>query len=154
MTSMLMPITVEQRRSTSRSEGKASLIVVKLEPLDVKATHKLTVIADVFKEFTNIMPPELPNTLPPHKGMDYRIKLEPQSGHLMAYESYKLNEIEQQYLMHENEMITKQEVVIMEMKSKALFPSLCSRMAQKGYPVREIKEVEEEEEEEEEEEVY
>ena len=44
---------------------------IKLEPLDEKAIHKPAMVANVLKEFTDVMPPELLKTLPPRRGVDH-----------------------------------------------------------------------------------
>ena len=43
----------------------------------MEATHELIVVVDVLKEFTDVMPPELSKILPPCRGVDHRIELEP-----------------------------------------------------------------------------
>ncbi|XP_064967007.1 uncharacterized protein LOC135613935 [Musa acuminata AAA Group] len=48
-----------------------------LEPLDEKAIHELAVVANVLKEFIDVIPLELPKTLLPHRGVDHHIELEP-----------------------------------------------------------------------------
>ena len=53
------------------------MAAVKLEPLDEEAIHEPVVVVNVLKEFTNVIPPELPKTLPPRRGMDHHIELEP-----------------------------------------------------------------------------
>ena len=52
------------------------MAAMKLELLDEKAIHEPTMVANVLKEFTDIMPLELPKTLPPCKGIDHYIELE------------------------------------------------------------------------------
>lgn len=48
----------------------------KLEPLDVEATYEYVMVANILKEFTDVMPLELPKTLSSRKGVDHRIELE------------------------------------------------------------------------------
>lgn len=50
---------------------------MKLEPHDIEVIHKPTIVANVLKEFTNVMPLELPKTLLPHRCVDHHIELEP-----------------------------------------------------------------------------
>ncbi|URD75452.1 hypothetical protein MUK42_08458 [Musa troglodytarum] len=54
-----------------------SLDDFQLEPLDVEITHEPTMVVDILKEFTDVMPLELLKALSPHKGVDHHIKLEP-----------------------------------------------------------------------------
>ena len=51
---------------------------VKLEPLDGEAIHEPTIVANILKEFTDIMPLELPETLPPCRGVDHYIEPKPE----------------------------------------------------------------------------
>lgn len=58
------------------SKGELTfMVIIKLEPLDVEATHELTVATNVLKEFIDLMLLELLKTLLPCRGIDYRIKL-------------------------------------------------------------------------------
>ena len=53
------------------------MATMKLESLDEEAIHEPIVVANVLKEFTDVMPPELLKNLPPHRGVDHYIELEP-----------------------------------------------------------------------------
>ena len=53
------------------------MVIIKLEQLDVEAIHEPAVVANVLKEFTDVMPPELLKTLSSCIGVDHHIKLEP-----------------------------------------------------------------------------
>ncbi|CAL9120466.1 unnamed protein product, partial [Musa textilis] len=50
---------------------------MKLETLDGGARKEPAAVANVLKEFEDVMPPELPKTLPPRRGVDHLIELEP-----------------------------------------------------------------------------
>ncbi|CAL9094390.1 unnamed protein product, partial [Musa textilis] len=50
---------------------------MKLETLDGEARKEPAAVANVLKEFEDVMPPELPKTLPPRRGVDHLIELEP-----------------------------------------------------------------------------
>lgn len=59
-------------------KGKLTFIAtVKLKPLDVKFGHELVTVAKVLKKFTDIMSLELLKTMPPPRGIDDLIELEP-----------------------------------------------------------------------------
>ena len=49
------------------------MAVVKLEPLYGEVVHESTMVANVLKEFTDIMPLKLPKTLPLRRGMYHHI---------------------------------------------------------------------------------
>ena len=53
------------------------MTAIKLEPLDKKAIHELVVVANVLKELTDVMTPELSKTLLPRRDVDHHIELEP-----------------------------------------------------------------------------
>nr|CAD1838547.1 unnamed protein product [Ananas comosus var. bracteatus] len=50
---------------------------LKLETGSRDETPTLPVVAKLLKEFKDVMPPELPKSLPPRRAVDYRIELEP-----------------------------------------------------------------------------
>lgn len=50
--------------------------IVKLESLDMEATHESIMATNVLKEFINVMSPEFLKTLSSHRGVDHRIELE------------------------------------------------------------------------------
>lgn len=50
---------------------------VKLKSLDMVTTQESGVVVNVLKELANVIPLKLSKTLPPHRGVDHRIKLEP-----------------------------------------------------------------------------
>ena len=53
------------------------MVAKKLELLDIEVTHEPVMVSDVLKEFTDVMLPELAKTLPPRRGVDHYIELEP-----------------------------------------------------------------------------
>ena len=52
------------------------MATIKLELLNEKVIYEPAVVANVLKEFIDVMPPELSKTLPPRRGVDHHIELE------------------------------------------------------------------------------
>ncbi|KAJ8512718.1 hypothetical protein OPV22_003152 [Ensete ventricosum] len=69
-------ISTLQLKKGVRKDELTFVAAVKLEPLDGEVIHEPAVVANVLKEFIDIMPPELPKTLPPRRGVDHNIELE------------------------------------------------------------------------------
>ncbi|KAJ8511859.1 hypothetical protein OPV22_002293 [Ensete ventricosum] len=50
---------------------------MKIKTPDGEAIQEPAIVANILKEFSDVMPTELPRTLPPRRGVDHRIELEP-----------------------------------------------------------------------------
>ncbi|KAJ8459552.1 hypothetical protein OPV22_032478 [Ensete ventricosum] len=58
-------------------KGESTFVAaMKLETLDGEVIQEHAVMANILKEFSDVMPTELPRTLPPRRGVDHRIELE------------------------------------------------------------------------------
>ncbi|KAJ8472311.1 hypothetical protein OPV22_026654 [Ensete ventricosum] len=58
--------------------GESTFIAaLKLETPDGEAIQELAIVVNILKEFSDVMPTELLRTLPPRRGVDHRIELEP-----------------------------------------------------------------------------
>ncbi|KAJ8459416.1 hypothetical protein OPV22_032342 [Ensete ventricosum] len=69
-------ISTFQLKKGVRKGESAFVAAMKLETLDGEAIQEPTIVANILKEFSDMMPMELPRTLPPCRGVDHRIELE------------------------------------------------------------------------------
>lgn len=71
-------ITINIRIEERGVKGKLIFVAaIKLESLEIETIQEPPIVANVLKEFVNIMPLVFLKTLSSHRGIDYRIKLEP-----------------------------------------------------------------------------
>ena len=70
-------ISTLQLKKGVRKGELTFVAAMKLEPLNEEAIQEPAVVANVLKEFKDVMPPELSKTLPPRRGVDHSIELEP-----------------------------------------------------------------------------
>ena len=69
-------ISTLQLKKGVRKGELTFVAIVKLEPLHEEANQEHAMVANVLTEFTDVIPLELPKTLPPRRGMNHHIELE------------------------------------------------------------------------------
>ncbi|XP_075670750.1 uncharacterized protein LOC142640510 [Castanea sativa] len=114
---MVSAMQVEHGLKKGEMTYLASLIKVKQD----KYVDVLDVVARMLGEFADVMPPELPKTLPPRRAVDHRIELVPRSK-LPSKAPYKMSPME---LAEMRKQVTELLDASYIQASKAFIPDVC-----------------------------